>query len=108
MIYPTPGRVVWYHPSASEAGFAVPGDGQPCAAIVARVWTDRMVNLAVFDANGACHSRTSVKLLQDDDKPDFEGQPHARWMPYQVGQAAKTEAAERQLRDVGTVGQAQA
>jgi hypothetical protein len=95
MISPTPGRVVWYVPGASEsADFADPSNGDPCAAIVARVWSDRMVNLAVFDANGKTHSRCSVKLLQDDDKPDYEGQPHAMWMPYQKGQAAKTEALE--------------
>lgn len=94
MIHPTPGRVVWYMPGQSESGFTRPSDGHPCAAIVARVWNERLVNLCVFDANGAAHSRTSVKLLQDADQIDFEGQPHAMWMPYQVGQAARAAVAE--------------
>lgn len=88
MIHPTPGRVVWFYPG-SMTGICKASNDDPLAAIVARVWSDRMVNLCVFDANGTPMSQTSVKLLQDDDKPDFEGQHHAAWMPYQVGQAAK-------------------
>lgn len=100
MIKPTPGRVVHYMPGAYEGDdFCKPYAGEPCAAFIARVWSDRMVNLAVLDANGTAHVRTSVKLLQDDgDALDFEGQPHARWMDYQKGQAAKTEALEAELK----------
>lgn len=91
MITPTPGRVVWYVPAPTESSnFCKPGNDDPCAAIVARVWGDRMVNLTVFDANGLTHSRTSVQLLQDDDTPN--GPSYAMWMPYQKGQAAKAEA----------------
>jgi len=89
MISPTPGRVVWYMPGAERA--ALGGGDDVLAAIVAYVHTDRLVNLAVFDVNGNVHSRTSVKLLQDDEQEDYLGQPHAVWMPYQKGQAAKTE-----------------
>lgn len=92
MITPTIGRVVWFHPptNAAETGFA----GQEiCAAIVARVWSDRMVNLTVFDANGVPHSRTSVTLVQDGDTTPSLGY-YCEWMPYQKGQAAKTEALE--------------
>lgn len=91
MTHPAPGRVVWYYPG-HDSSICQASNGDPLAAIVARVWGDRMVNLAVFDANGVPVSRTSVKLLQDDDAPDFDGQPHAAWMPYQKGQAAKTDA----------------
>ena len=84
MIKPTPGRVVWYLPGAERQ----PGEGDDVfAAIVTRVWDDRMVNLTVFRPDGTTVSRTSVKLLQDDDQEDFLGQPHATWMPYQIGQA---------------------
>lgn len=92
-IKPTPGRVVWYYPAinSAELGFAsAPGD-QPLAAIVAFVWSDSMVNLTVFDANGAPHSRTSVQLVQDvqGDRP---ASPYCTWMPYQKDQAAKAQA----------------
>jgi hypothetical protein len=65
---------------------------------VTHVWNDRMVNLAVFDSNGVAHSKTSVPLLQDDD-PKPEHGFFCEWMPFQKGQAAKTEALESQLAD---------
>ena len=52
-----------------------------------------MVNLSVFDANGAAHPRTSVPMLHGEcDVPEHA---FCGWMPYQKGQAAKTEAAEK-------------
>jgi hypothetical protein len=96
MIPPTPGRIVWFYPSTNvgSSGFASPAEGQPLAAIVARVWSDSCVNLTVFDANGVPHSRTSVVLVQDGS-PKPAGGHYAEWMPYQKGQAAKAGAAER-------------
>lgn len=92
LIPPTVGRVVWFHPAANgaEAGFAPPAAGTPLAAIVARVWSDTCVNLTVFDANGAPHSRTSVLLVQDG-QPAPDGY-YCEWMPFQKGQA-KAQAA---------------
>lgn len=92
MIKPTVGRVVWYRP------FLDPGavESEPLAAMIAHVGSDRLVNLAVFDAVGASNSRKGVPLLQDGD-PRPHGGGFAEWMPYQKGQAAKTEAVEAQL-----------
>lgn len=92
MIEPTIGRVVWFHPSSNQAdaGFAA---SPCCAAIIAHVWSDTCVNLAVFDANGVPHSKTSVLLIQDGN-PVPDGGLYCEWMPYQKGQAAKTEHAE--------------
>jgi hypothetical protein len=93
MIQPTVGRVVWYHPSKSDPGFD--GTQNPLAAIVAHVWTDSCVNLAIFDRNGCTFNRTSVFLYQGDtDRPSDQ---YAEWMPYQKGQAAKTEALAAQI-----------
>jgi len=100
MIRPTVGRVVLFWPILN------PGerpDAQPWAAIVTYVWSDRMVNLSVFAHNGVQRSCTSVPLLQDGDAAPISGY-YCEWMPYQKGQAARTEAAERQLADVGTTG----
>ncbi len=56
-----------------------------------------MVNLAVFDANGFARGETSVLLVQDGyGNPG--GGAWCTWMPYQKGQAAKTEALEAQIR----------
>lgn len=91
-IKPTVGRVVWYYPptNAAETGFARPEDGIPCAAIIARVWSDACVNLTVFDACGAAHPRTSVRLVQDGAEPP-EHAGHCEWMPFQKGQAKAQE-----------------
>ena len=85
MISPTIGRVVWYWPTAEQTG-------QPWAALVTYVHSDRMINVGGWDANGNPVRATSIALLQDDDEPKG---PHCQWMPYQKGQAAKTEALEK-------------
>lgn len=93
IIKPTVGRVVWYHPSISDN--MTYQSGQPLAAIVANVWSDDCVNLAVFDANGVAHNKTSVLLVQDGaNRPAAN---FCEWMPYQKGQAAKTEALEAKV-----------
>lgn len=76
MIKPSVGRVVWFHFDAKS---------EVQAAIIARVWGDRMVNLSVLTHDGNWSAFTSVQLLQDDDKPSM--QQWAEWMPYQIGQA---------------------
>lgn len=92
MIKPTVGRVLWYRPNSIDAMAGVAsGLEQPLAAICVHVWNDAMVNLVVFDSNGAVFSRTSVPLLQDDDKAG-EDQAVAEWIPFQVGQAKKQDA----------------
>ncbi len=86
MIKPTIGRVVWYHPTGA------PATDQPQAAIVDHVCYDTCVNLAVFSWIGEASFQTSVFLYQGDtDRPSS---CYAEWMPYQMGQAAKTEALE--------------
>lgn len=85
MITPTVGRIVWYHPPAS-----IPTD-QPWAAIVAHVWSDVCVNLAVFTPDGVMASDTSVLLLQDGASSPPEGS-YCEWMPYQIGQANRYQS----------------
>jgi len=88
MIKPTIGRVVLVHRGKSE---------QAEPALVAFVWSDRMVNVGGFDNNGTPFAATSMQLLQDDDTPQNPNY-YAEWMPYQKGQSAKTEALEAQLK----------
>lgn len=101
-IAPTIGRVVWFYPFAKsgESGFVThiigieaAGTEQPYAAIVAHVWSDSMVNLTVFDANGNAHSRTSVELLQEATAERVVAGGFCTWMPFQKGQAARQDAA---------------
>jgi len=94
MIKPTIGRVVLVHRGQSD---------QAEPALVAYVFGDRMINVGGFDRNGTPFSATSMQLLQDDDPPPaLNGMWYAEWMPYQKGQAAKTEALEAQLYVPGT------
>ena len=88
-MVPTVGRIVWYRPHTYEMTHK---HGQPLAAIITHVWSAECVNLHVFGDNGAhLPSKTSVLLAQG--RP---GQPgECEWMPYQVGQARKTEDAEK-------------
>lgn len=88
MIKPTIGRVVLYYPHGNT-----PEDNQAHAALVAYVWSDTCVNLGYFDQNGVAKSATSV-LLYDEDSMPKPSTGYACWMPYQKGQAAKTEALE--------------
>lgn len=95
MITPTVGRVVWFHPLKAPddlAKFAQAHDGRPMAAIIANVWSDTCVNLAVIDPNGVMHQRTSVFLYQGDgDKPSCG---YAEWMPYQKAVASGSIAPQ--------------
>ncbi len=108
MITPTIGRRVWYWPSEADCGkphkdpLFYTDKSQACDAGVAYVWNDRMVNLTVADQNGKMHTRTSVRLLQDDDVAG-EGEAHAQWMPYQV-QAAKPAEPRADAVPVGSAG----
>lgn len=92
MIEPTIGRRVWFWPNGTN-GVPIVHGGEPqaCDAGVAYVWNPRLVNLTVAGHDGSMHARTSVPLLQDDDPVPALG-AYATWMPYQKGQAAKTEA----------------
>lgn len=96
MIQPTVGRVVYFVPKASkyEFGFCLQA-GKPHAALVTCVHSDSCVNLAVFDANGKTFPATSVQLYQD--APTEPAGDYCTWMPYQKGQAAKTEALEKSI-----------
>lgn len=87
MIEPTVGRIVWYHPHVDQGGDV---NGQPHGAFLAHVHSPRLINLTVFNENGSVYAKTSVKLLQDDDAPPPDGD-YAEWMPFQKGQATKTE-----------------
>jgi hypothetical protein len=100
MIKPTVGRKVWYRPSPEDIAGTAQGDKmevngtEPLDATVVAVWSDRLVNLAIFDIYAKVHERRSVTLLQEGDAlPQFYGR-YAEWMPYQTGQAKKTEYAE--------------
>lgn len=82
MIKPSIGRVVHYRPTGIS--------GVICAALITAVHSDTCINLRAFHADGTDSAPASVDLVQDDNYPS-DGRAFAEWMPYQIGQAAKTE-----------------
>lgn len=92
MIKPTPGRVVWYWPCADDP--TPKFTGEPLAAHIARVKGDRLVNLMVISADGLIYGRHDVLLVQEGDERPVKVGRFCEWMPYQKGQAAKTEQLE--------------
>ena len=85
MIKPTVGRVMWFYRTGKEE--------QPFVSLVTYVHSDRCVNLVTFDWNGNTKGETSVTLVQErDERPSGY---FCEWMPYQKGQAAKTDQLEK-------------
>lgn len=97
MPLPTPGRIVWYYPSKHIDD--IPQNlNEPLAAIVAAVYAaGTRVNLHVIDADGESVARRSILFVQPNEAVDSASGCYATWMPYQVGQAAKTEALQAEL-----------
>ena len=77
MIQPTLGRIVHYRPVSHDRMLANKG---ALAAIVVRVWNDRLVNLTVFDQDGGTHSRLQVHLVQPGETPPAVG-AWCEWPP---------------------------
>lgn len=84
VIEPTVGRIVWFRMRAGDS---------PMAAIIVHVHYERRVNLTVFGPLGLAVPKTDVQLLQDSDQAPAHG-TYCEWMPWQKGQAAKTEQLE--------------
>lgn len=95
IITPTIGRRVWFRPSAEiieSSGMTVHDKSVPLDAGIVYVWNDRLVNLDVTDHAGAHLAITSVPLIHGDEPAGPMPFFYAEWMPYQNGQAKKTEA----------------
>lgn len=94
-ISPTVGRMLWFWPNPRDPRSKDAGT-QPLAAQVAHVNEDGTVNLGVLTATGNWTEARRVLLVQGDEPvPVYLN--YATWMPYQIGQAAKTEQAEKEL-----------
>lgn len=92
MIKPTVGRVVWYYPPGRDPS------QQPQAALVAHVWSDTCVNLAIFDDNGRPMSSPPISVLLAQEGNEVpSGGNYCCWMPYQKSQQAKHEQLEAQV-----------
>lgn len=89
VIEPTVGRVVYLFEGTKAT---------PRAAIIAGFDPKGRVNLGAFDHDGSRIAMSGVPFVQAHEEKPTEGW-WATWMPYQVGQAAKTENVEAALED---------
>jgi hypothetical protein len=95
-ITPTVARSLHFVLVNTWAGFAGnPGDN--FAAILAHVNNERSINVAVSDAAGRWHAFENVPLVQDGESEPAGN--FCRWMPFQVGQAQKSEVDLSALAD---------
>lgn len=91
-MQPTVGRVMWFRPNGiHREHFTVLDHEQPCSAQVTYVYNDGRVNLMVSDHNGVTWPFANVVVVQPEEPKPEPGTPFVVWMPYQLGQAAKTE-----------------
>jgi len=88
MIKPTVGRIVWYRGSALQS--------EPWPAIINMTDGDSWVSLTVFPPHALPFPSSLVELVQED-RPRPSNQEYCEWMPYQKGQAKKTESLEEAL-----------
>ncbi|HUP06801.1 MAG TPA: hypothetical protein VMU47_06610 [Caldimonas sp.] len=97
MIEPTVGRVVWIRDRPGAISRA-----QPEVALITFVRGPSYINVVGWNANGHPFNLHEVPLKQDDPEFDTWRQGYqgafAEWMPYQKGQAARTEQLERAAR----------
>lgn len=99
-IEPTVGRIVWFYPTPQDSRNKGRGE-QPLAAIIVHVNDDATLNLNVNGALGGVTPCLGIPIAQsDDDQKEYQrhGMAYAAWMPYQKGQAARTEQVERAMQ----------
>lgn len=89
IMTPSVGRKLWFRPGAGNPpGMCVNSGNQPLDCTVLYVWGDRCINAEVVDHGGKHHFMSSLTLRQPGDlEPSGY---HAEWMPFQIGQAAKS------------------
>lgn len=95
-IEPVNGRIVRFHPGP-DIDVIQNDQTQPLAAIVTHVHMDGTINITVFPSFGDTGSLTSLTLRQPGDIAPSDGKGYCDWMPYQVGQAKKTDELAKDL-----------
>lgn len=99
IIKPTVGRKILFWPATNDQSTVINGD-QPFDATIVYVHNERLINVVVRDHIGIQTARQDVPLVQPDDYPPTPDHHYATWMPYQIGQAAKTEALQEQVSNL--------
>lgn len=99
VIAPTVGRIVWFHKGTGQDALIEIDSRQPMAAIITYVHHDRLINVTVFNHEGVCYPLTSVQLLQDGEIGALDAF-YCEWMPFQKGQAMRTQELEQRAQAI--------
>lgn len=91
VVEPTIGRVVYVF----SGSILTDKQAKPMAAIVTDIIAGLRINACVFSGNGVPQPATNI---QHASQPRHNEDAYWDWMPYQKGQAAKTEELEHALR----------
>jgi hypothetical protein len=91
MIPPTVGRVIWFRPIGARGG------EQPLSASIAHVNHDGTINIGYFSPIGQACAAVGIEIW--DGESERPTGAYCEWMPYQKGQAQKTEQLEKQVAD---------
>lgn len=103
MIKPSIGRKIWYWPGPEDKYLKCLDIKTPFDATVVFVHDSGTINVLVLDHEGSLYRRQSIPVIQEGElKPDDSG--FCVWMPYQIGQAAKTQEAEAKAKAKGGFG----
>lgn len=97
MIEPTIGRVVWVRNRQGRM------HDQPETAQICFVHSKTLVNVGGFDHVGHPFRCVNIPLDQGPPTVLMQGEQYCEWMPFQKGQAQKTEALESKLNDAAKV-----
>ncbi len=87
MIKPTVGRVVHFYRDHGA---------DPQAAIIAHVWSDTCVNLAIFDNNGKPYLNPPTPVTPVQPDAEIPDQFYCKWMPYQIKKPTGSESREKE------------
>ncbi len=98
IINPTVGRVMLYWPTAKERKEMPTVPGEPLAATVAGVQSEKVINVSVVDSNGNQFARTNVPVVQDGEDTYDEHTAYVTWMGYQIGQAKAQAEVEKLVK----------
>jgi len=67
---PFVGQTLHYRPAKHEGDLNA---GQPCAAVVLRVWSPNSINIVYWDLHGYQHFGSSVRFLLPEDEQPKDG-----------------------------------
>ncbi len=100
MIEPTIGRVVWVRNRHGRM------HDQPETAQICFVHSNTLINVGGLDHVGQHFRCVNIQLRQGEPSEVIDpNAAYCEWMPYQKGQAAKTDAVMEEVKRMASAGE---